>query len=63
MAGKGSNPRPFSVDQKTFSDNWDKIFKKSPVKVNPKSLDQEAFGPVSEHPDCGTDDCCGECTE
>jgi hypothetical protein len=26
--GKGSNPRPFSVDQKTFDDNWDKIFKK-----------------------------------
>lgn len=27
--GKGSNPRPFSVDQKTFNDNWDKIFKKN----------------------------------
>ena len=26
--GKGSNPRPFSVDQKTYNDNWDKIFKK-----------------------------------
>lgn len=26
MAGKGSSPRPFSVNQKTFSDNWDKIF-------------------------------------
>lgn len=26
--GKGSAPRPFSVDQKTFEDNWDKIFKK-----------------------------------
>lgn len=24
--GKGSAPRPFSVDQKTFSDNWDLIF-------------------------------------
>ena len=23
---KGSNPRPFSVDQKTFDSNWDKIF-------------------------------------
>lgn len=27
-AGKGSRPRPYSVDQKTFSSNWDAIFKK-----------------------------------
>ncbi len=26
--GKGSRPRPFSVDQKTFDNNWDNIFKK-----------------------------------
>jgi len=26
--GKGSAPRPFSVDKKTFDSNWDKIFKK-----------------------------------
>jgi hypothetical protein len=25
---KGSNPRPYSVDQKTFDSNWDSIFKK-----------------------------------
>jgi hypothetical protein len=25
--GKGSTPRPLSVDQKTFNDNWDRIFK------------------------------------
>lgn len=24
--GKGSSPRPFSVDQKTFDSNWDTIF-------------------------------------
>jgi hypothetical protein len=24
--GKGSKPRPFSVDRKTFEDNWNKIF-------------------------------------
>jgi len=28
MAGKGSKPRPFSVDSKTFESNWDKIFNK-----------------------------------
>jgi parvulin-like peptidyl-prolyl isomerase len=26
--GKGSRPRPFSVDQTTFDTNWDNIFKK-----------------------------------
>lgn len=26
--GKGSAPRPYSVDQDTFSNNWDAIFKK-----------------------------------
>lgn len=26
-AGKGSAPRPFSVDKETFDNNWDKIFK------------------------------------
>ena len=28
MSGKGSRPRPFSVDRKTFESNWDKIFVK-----------------------------------
>lgn len=29
--GKGSAPRPFSVDRKTFENNWDAIFgKKQP---------------------------------
>lgn len=26
--GKGSRPRPFSISQDTFSQNWDKIFTK-----------------------------------
>jgi hypothetical protein len=28
MSGKGSSPRPFTVDRKTFESNWDKIFGK-----------------------------------
>ena len=28
MSGKGSRPRPFSVDQETFDNNWDNIFGK-----------------------------------
>ena len=30
--GKGSNPRPYSVDKKTYDDNWDAIFKKKKDK-------------------------------
>lgn len=26
--GKGSSPRPFSVDKKKFDENWDRIFSK-----------------------------------
>ena len=47
MAGKGSSPRPYSVDQKTFADNWDRIFKKEDQDED-RSLDQELFGPVTE---------------
>jgi hypothetical protein len=35
--GKGSKPRPFSVDQKTFDNNWDMIFSKK------KKSDKEKF--------------------
>lgn len=38
--GKGSVPRPFSVDHKTFSDNWDAIFNKKP----PQPIDDLAEG-------------------
>ena len=33
MSGKGSKPRPFSVDRKTFEDNWDRIFNKKNKKI------------------------------
>lgn len=29
MSGKGSKPRPYSVSQEEFADNWDRIFKKT----------------------------------
>jgi hypothetical protein len=32
-AGKGSKPRPFSVDQKTFDNNWNTIFRKNEQSV------------------------------
>jgi hypothetical protein len=41
--GKGSTPRPYSVDQKTFDNNWDAIFDKK------KKPDYEADdGPLTE---------------
>lgn len=38
MSGKGSRPRPFTVDRKTFEDNWDKIFGKKKIKSKNKKL-------------------------
>jgi len=32
MSGKGSKPRPFSVDRKIYESNWDKIFGKNSNK-------------------------------
>lgn len=41
--GKGSAPRPYSVDQKTFDSNWDAIFGKK------KKPDYEADdGPLTD---------------
>ena len=39
--GKGSRPRPFSVDQKTFDANWDAIFSK-------KTSIEEAINEISK---------------
>lgn len=33
MSGKGSRPRPFSVNKETFDNNWDQIFKKKSQEV------------------------------
>ncbi len=41
MSGKGSRPRPYSVDQKTFDSNWDRIFNKPAVEE--VSLDEEVI--------------------
>lgn len=42
--GKGSIPRPYSVDQKTFSDNWDKIFGQKNLKeLDDLKAEEEEF--------------------
>jgi hypothetical protein len=42
--GKGSNPRPFSVSQETYANNYDKIFRKpSPKEIEEDKYEQEEF--------------------
>jgi len=42
--GKGSNPRPFSVSQQQFGDNFDAIFrKKSPKEIEDDKAEDESF--------------------
>jgi len=36
--GKGSAPRPYSVDANTFESNWDKIFKKEGITLTEEEL-------------------------
>ena len=48
--GKGSSPRPYSVDQKTFSNNWDRIFKKkTPQEIEDQKAEDEAFEFVQKY--------------
>ena len=57
MAGKGSRPRPYSVDLNTFDNNWDNIFgnKKVQVRATENTIQFGSCG-------CGrspSGDCCG----
>jgi len=47
--GKGSSPRPFSVSQETFANNYDKIFRKpSPRDIEEDKAEQEEFDRILE---------------
>ena len=41
--GKGSSPRPFSVDHKTFESNWELAFGKKEKKNESSSMEQESM--------------------
>lgn len=41
MSGKGSRPRPYSVDRKTFDTNWERIFGKKIKKENSKKKQKQ----------------------
>ena len=47
--GKGSNPRPFSVSNETYGDNFDAIFrKKTPQEIDDAKAEDEAFGELNK---------------
>ncbi len=48
--GKGSKPRPYSVDQKTFDNNWDMIFKKDNT-----GTDKNEYQDIVSTEDCALD--------
>lgn len=41
--GKGSAPRPFSVSQETYANNYDRIFRKDPRVIEDQKAEDEAF--------------------
>jgi hypothetical protein len=42
--GKGSSPRPYSVSQETYGNNFDAIFrKKTPEQLDQERYEQEEF--------------------
>ena len=42
--GKGSSPRPYSVSQETYGNNFDAIFrKKTPEQLDQDRYEQEEF--------------------
>jgi hypothetical protein len=44
---KGSSPRPYSVDLKTFDNNWDNIFRKDPRVLEDQRIEDEAFEQIA----------------
>jgi hypothetical protein len=44
---KGSLPRPYSVDLKTFNNNWDNIFRKDPRIIEDQQIEDEAFESIA----------------
>ena len=52
MSGKGSSPRPFSVTQDEFANNWDRIFKQK--KEDNTGTDKNEYQDVLSTEDCLT---------
>ena len=48
MSGKGSKPRPYSVSQKRFKNNWDAIFDKKSTLQDRMQSEADLFS-VKSH--------------
>ena len=48
MSGKGSSPRPYSVDRKTFENNWDNIFRKDKRVEEDTMIEDEEWRRLEE---------------
>ena len=47
MSGKGDSPRPFSVSQDTFANNWELTFgKRSPREIEDARREDEEFNRI-----------------
>jgi hypothetical protein len=46
MSGKGSKPRPYSVSQNQFADNWDAVFGKD-KNTQPAQTSQKSSTPTA----------------
>jgi hypothetical protein len=47
-SGKGSSPRPFSVSQETYANNFDRIFRKDPRIIEDQKAEDEAFEQIKK---------------
>lgn len=45
---KGSRPRPYSISQKDFDTNWDRIFRKDKRVEEDQQLEDEEFNRIAE---------------
>jgi hypothetical protein len=52
MSGKGSKPRPFSVDMTVYKNNWDVIFGSNPHRPNNTGTAKNEY-----QDELGTEDC------
>jgi hypothetical protein len=43
MSGKGSAPRPYSVDKNTYDNNWERVFGKKSKEDNTNTTKDEYY--------------------
>ena len=54
-SGKGSSPRPFSVNSNEYANRWDAIFGKNKDKKDNTGIDKNEFQDILSTEDCVID--------